>query len=314
MNPLATRRARTHRLFIPIIMLSLAALFVVALEATRDGGTFNRDTFRNSDSVSLEAAIKVGGDRPADLYLPTDYDAKSPVALLVNLHGYGGDAISQSSYTFLKSAADLRGVAYVAPDGLKDSAGSRFWNASSACCNFGGSQVSDVDYISDFIKEITSKAAIDKSRIYLFGHSNGHFMTYKFACSTKGVVAAIAGLAGAMDSDVTKCGNEPMNVLHIHGTSDATILFEGGDLVGNPYPSAQASVDQWAAINSCSAPQEKEFELLTSVQNAETTAISYTCKKGALELWRINGGVHTPSLDQEFALRTLDWLLTHRKK
>lgn len=313
MNPLATLRARTHRLFVPIIMLSLAGLFVVALEATRDDGAFNRDTFRNSDSISSEGAVEVGGERLAELYLPTDYDDQSPVALLVNLHGYGGDSASQSSYTFLQKAADLRGVAYIAPNGLPDTSGSRFWNASSACCNFGNSKVSDVDYISDLIKEISSKVSIDKSRIYLFGHSNGHFMSYKFACSTKGVVTAIAGLAGAMDSDVTKCGKEPMNVLHIHGTSDATILFEGGDLVGNPYPSTQASVDQWAVINSCSAPKETEFELLTSIQNAETTAISYTCKKGALTLWRINGGVHTPSLDQEFALRTLDWLLTHRK-
>lgn len=314
MKSLNTLRTSKHRLSVPIIMLSLAALFVVALEATRDDGAFNRDTFRNSDSVSSEAAVTVGGDRLADLYLPADYDGQSAVPLLVNLHGYGGDTISQSSYTFLQSAADLRGVAYIAPNGLPDSSGSRFWNASSACCNFGGSKVSDVDYLSELIKEISSKVSIDKSRIYLFGHSNGHFMSYKFACSTKGVVTAIAGLAGAMESDPTKCGKEPMSVLHIHGTSDATISYDGGNLVGNPYPSAQASVDQWASINSCSAPQEIEFELLTSVQNAETTAISYTCKKGALALWRINGGVHTPSLDQEFALRTLDWLLTHRKK
>jgi polyhydroxybutyrate depolymerase len=213
----------------------------------------------------------------------------------------------------LQAAADKRSVAYIAPNGLKDSAGSRFWNGSSACCNFGGSKVSDVDYINSIIEEISSKVSIDQSRIYLFGHSNGQFMSYKFACSTKGVVTAIAGLAGAMDSDPNACNKEPMNILHIHGTSDQTILYDGGNLLGNPYPSAQQSVDQWSAINSCVNPTESQFDLLQSMQGDESSAISYTCKKGAVELWRINGGVHVPILDEGFALRTLDWLLSHRK-
>jgi hypothetical protein len=49
------------------------------------------------------------------------------------------------------------------------------------------------------------------------------------------------------------------------------------------------------------------------MQGNETSQRVYTCGKASLELWRINGGVHVPLLDQEFALRTLDWLLTHRK-
>ncbi len=298
---------------VPILLFIAAIGFLFALELTRSDAEFDRDTFRASSNYSSEAAVVVGGDRPADLFLPTSYSKETPVPLLINLHGYTGESQSHSIYTFLQAAADKRNVAYIAPNGLKDSAGSRFWNGSSACCNFGGSKVSDVEYINSLIEEISSKVSIDQSRIYLFGHSNGHFMSYKFACSTKDVVTAIAGLAGAMDSDPNACNKEPMNILHIHGTGDLTILYDGGNLLGNPYPSAQQSINQWSAINSCTKPTESQFDLLQSMQGDDSSAISYTCKKGALELWRINGGVHVPVLDEGFALRILDWLLTHRK-
>ena len=298
---------------VPIIMLAMAALFIVALEFTRDDGAFNRDTFRNSANLSAGEAVVVGGERAASLFLPSSYTQDEPVPLLLDLHGYGGEGLSHGMYTFMQSAADLRGMAYVAPNGLQDSAGSRFWNASSACCNFGASQVSDVEYISDLIAEIASKVAIDTSRIYLFGHSNGHFMSYKFACSTKGVVTAIAGLAGAMDIDLTQCAKNPTNVLHIHGTNDSTIQYEGGALLGNNYPSAQTSVGYWAQLNACSAPTEKQIDLVQSMVGDETSQFAYTCEKGSVELWRINDGLHTPNLDQGFALCTIDWFLTHRK-
>lgn len=298
---------------IPLLMFSAGLIFLFILETTRSDAEFDRNTFRQSSNFSSESAVVVGGDRPADLFLPTNYAKEIPVPLLINLHGYTGDGQSQSRYTFLQSAAETRGVAYVAPEGLKDSAGSRFWNASSACCNFGGSKVSDVDYLNSLIEEISSKVSIDQSRIYLFGHSNGHFMSYKFACSTKGVVAAIAGLAGAMDSDPQVCAGEPMNVLHIHGTNDATISYEGGSLLGNPYPSAEQTVAQWAQINSCSKPVEGSIDLLKSMQGSETSQFTYTCTNKSLELWRINAGVHVPVLDEEFALRTLDWLLKYRR-
>jgi polyhydroxybutyrate depolymerase len=307
--PLALNKKKV----VPLLMFVAGLLFLAILEITRSQADYDRNTFRPTPEYSSESAVVVGGERPAQLILPTTYSEATPVPLLIDLHGFTGDGPSQSLFSFMQAAAESRGVAYVAPNGLLDSSGSRFWNASSACCNFGGSQVSDVDYIQSLIEEISSKVAIDKSRIYLFGHSNGHFMSYKFACSTEGVVTAISGLAGAMDIDPRTCNNKPMNVLHIHGTSDATISYEGGAILGNRYPSAEKSVAQWALVNSCTKPREAEFELLSSMQGPETSQITYACAKKSLELWRINGGVHVPILDEGFALKTLDWLLTHRK-
>ena len=117
--------ALSKKKLIPLLMFSAGLIFLFILETTRSDAEFDRNTFRQSSNFSSESAVGVGGDRPADLFLPSSYTEETPVPLLINLHGYTGDSQSQSTYTFLQSAAETRGVAYLAPEGLKDSAGSR---------------------------------------------------------------------------------------------------------------------------------------------------------------------------------------------
>ena len=271
----------------------------------------------SSIEFSNSSSFIVGGERPVNVNLPSGYSREVPAALLIDLHGYSGDSTSQTSFTLLITAAEKRGVIYAAPDGLLDSQGNQFWNASKACCNFNNNPVDDVAYIQSLIDEISSKVSIDSKRIYIFGHSNGHFMTYKFACSRPESVAAIAGLAGAMDSDVITCApNRAVNVLHIHGTSDATILYDGGSLFGNLYTSAASSVKKWAQIDKClTSPQVgAAFDLIRKFDGAETTPTIYSCPQTAVELWSINGGAHSPDVDESSALKIVDWFLAHPKK
>ena len=271
----------------------------------------------SSIEFSNSSSFIVGGERPVNVNLPSGYSREVPAALLIDLHGYSGDSTSQTSFTLLITAAEKRGVIYAAPDGLLDSQGNQFWNASKACCNFNNNPVDDVAYIQSLIDEISSKVSIDSKRIYIFGHSNGHFMTYKFACSRPESVAAIAGLAGAMDSDVITCApNRAVNVLHIHGTSDATILYDGGSLFGNLYTSAASSVKKWAQIDKClTSPQVgAAFDLIRNLDGAETTPTIYSCPQTAVELWSINGGAHSPDVDESSALKIVDWFLAHPKK
>jgi poly(3-hydroxybutyrate) depolymerase len=40
----------------------------------------------------------------------------------------------------------------------------------------------------------------------------------------------------------------PVQVLQIHGTDDTTIAYRGGEIRGNRYPGAFASVSRWAQL------------------------------------------------------------------
>ena len=293
------------------MLIAIAIVSIVSLEVFRSGAGAEFGEFENGAAYDFNSDITLNVDRPASLFLPLNYSAEKAVPLLINLHGYSGKSERHSSYTYLQMVAKERGVAYVAPDGTEDSLQNQFWNASTACCNFNEIAINDVAYLKTLIDEASEKVSIDPARIYLFGHSNGHFMSYKFACSTQGVVAAVAGLAGALDNS---CDAPPTNVLHIHGTADQTILYTGGELFEKTYSSVDETLARWQGTNSCTTTKEAPFDLLTSMTGNESTKRVYSCSKADLELWQINDGVHTPTLDKAFANQVIDWLLARKLK
>ena len=297
---LLTIKASRKILFKAIMIVALANL-VLLISALSD--EIGNKEFADKTSVVI------GADRPAELFLPISKPSNEPSGILLDLHGYGGNSMSQTSYTFLKQAALDAGLAYLAPDGTKDRSGTRFWNASDACCNFAKSNVDDVAYIDSLIDEMSDSYNLDKSRIYLFGHSNGHFMSYKYLCMSKNKVAAISGLAGSMDVDSTVCSGKSGNVLHIHGDSDGTISYAGGSIFAKRYQSVEDLMKGWSNNNQCSANSENKLDLISAMSGEETTSVAYTCSKGSLELWKINGGVHVPILDRGFADKVVSWLI-----
>ena len=297
---LPQRLGKSASVSIAILLLMLAG-FIYA----------NKPTATQSSSV-----FSVGGDRPTFVTLPTGYSKSNPAPLIIDLHGYMSTSVNHQRFAMMDSAAKKLGVIYVAPDGLPDTQGYQFWNASKACCNFYGSTVDDAAYLQSLITEISQKVSVDQNRIFVFGHSNGAFMAYKFACTYSNTVAAVAGLAGAMDSDATLCGaQKPVSVLELHGTSDEVINYSGGAIVGNSYTSALEGAQRWAATNGCAElpTTGNSFDLVPSLSGAETVPTIYSCSDAGVELWSIKGGAHGPIVDSNFSTSVLKWLLAHPK-
>jgi polyhydroxybutyrate depolymerase len=260
-----------------------------------------------------------GGDRPVRLELPLVYDCLKGGPLLVVLHGYTGTGPGTVEYFGLKAEAEKRGLLYLAPDGTKDGSGNQFWNATSACCNFAKTLIDDSAYLSKLIDEVQTEWNVDKKRVFVIGHSNGGFMAYRMACEHRTQISAIVSLAGAMTNDGANCpGGEEVSVLQIHGTADETIMFDGGSIIGNPYPSAKVSVLDWVTSNGCSPAEKKSTTLLdldANLTGNDTSQVSYTGCKNSTEVgfWTINGGVHTPKLSTSFATAVVDFFYAHPK-
>ncbi len=221
-----------------------------------------------STSVGAQSIDLGRGELPVTV--PANYDAGSPAPLIVLLHGYTSSGAGQDSYMGFSAIADTYGFLLVSPDGDKESGGdnNRFWNASSACCNFFQSDVDDSAYILDIINEVKAGFNVDSNRIYLIGHSNGGFMSYRAAYDHSETIAALASLAGASHVDIRPAPENPVHILQIHGTNDGTIAYEGADIAGNAYPSAKDTVAQWAEYNGCGA-QAADRELRDLVVDLE---------------------------------------------
>ena len=256
--------------------------------------------------------------RPYSEFVPSSYSSKSAAPLVIALHGYGSSGNQQETYMNFKAVAEQRGFILVSPDGTVDATGKQFWNATEVCCNFF-SDVDDDAYLISMLDDIETKYSIDRKRIYFFGHSNGGFMSYRMACKHSDRIAAIASLAGATFLNSSDCAaKDPVSVLQVHGTSDATILYNGGAILGKQYPSATASATQWATFNGCSnnsVLRADKLDLVNNIAGSETSISSWnSCRNGTeVELWTLDQGVHTPALSTTFAGRVYDFLASHPK-
>jgi polyhydroxybutyrate depolymerase len=299
---------------VAFIGLVFGALALVLAQTISSSGDFSFEQSSTALINERTSAIDLNDGRGSQLILPKDSSQEDKLPLLINLHGYTGTGASQSLYTHLEEAAVEAGIAYIAPTGTEDKQGSTFWNANSACCNFNDSDVDDVAFLDALITKSSQVANIDPERIYLFGHSNGAFMSYAYLCSGATKVAAIAGLAGAMNVDPKLCKSQPSNILHIHGEKDETILYDGGSLFGSRYTSTQSTIDQWSAINDCRKGKDSDMDLIESMSGVDTVKVSYRCTQGSLELWRMPQGKHSPVLDLDFARNVLTWLMANTRE
>jgi polyhydroxybutyrate depolymerase len=239
---------------------------------------------------------------PDPIVMPQVLSGRRPFLLF--LHGLGGSGEQLAQRLELRAFAELRGFSYMAPDGMLDYAGRRFWNASPSCCNFDGLAVDHVAMVRDWILEAVKRPGVDPARVYVVGYSNGGFMAYRAACELGDLIRGIVSIAGAGPNDTATC--KPMralSVVEIHGDADPIVAFDGGYLFADrsrpKHPSAEKSLLHWAKYDGCSEPfaSVRTLDIDPRTPGAETEVFAYPgCGKNHVELWRIHGGDHSSGI------------------
>ncbi|HYD48749.1 MAG TPA: alpha/beta hydrolase-fold protein, partial [Terriglobales bacterium] len=182
---------------------------------------------RRVPSATPPLSIGAAQQRPAAVVLPEDYDITKQYPLVILLHGFGVSGSIQDFLLQLSARTTSHQFILVLPDGTRNSADQRFWDATPECCNFTGAPVDDVGYLAALIEEASEIYAVDRSRVRLTGHSNGGYMSYRYICEHPIRVDRIAVLAGSTFIDAADCDDpEPVDILHMHGTNDQTILYD----------------------------------------------------------------------------------------
>lgn len=259
----------------------------------------------------------LGGARPVTPFVPTSYCAGTPVPLVILLHGYSVNGAVQELYFQLQPFAEEYGFIYLHPDGTVENStdANRFWNATDVCCNFYGSDVDDVAYLSGLISEAKQRYTIDPKRVYFVGHSNGGFMSYRMACELADQIAAIAPLAGSMWGDAAQCDpSAPVSVLDLQGTADTSVPFEGE----SGAPGQVERLARWRALDGCAdtpgAVESKDYDRGVPGDETEVSSWSSGCAAGTEVVgWKMNGSTHTPSLSPEARRTMIEFLLAHPK-
>ena len=230
----------------------------------------------------------------------------------------------QSAYVPLQARVNADGFALLLPNGTLDGAGNRFWNPTDRCCEGGKTGEDDVAYLTELVAE--ARKGRHFGPVYFFGYSNGGFMAHHMACKGLPGLRAVASLAGTSYVEDSSCdGAPPVSVLHIHGTADGVIRFEGdesqpdskGDGERAFYAGAQDMVTRWSRRAGCDWPDDPQpyatLDLDQYVVGAETQAfrVELGCAEGVtIELWTGSGSGHAPGYGEAFVGALVGWLLS----
>ncbi len=202
---------------------------------------FSKDTCGSSDNA--QTISHDGEDRAYELYVPDSYDGTSAVPMLFNFHGFGGNANEYMDYADMRTLAESETFILVYPQGTCLN-GSSHWNPSLPGDD-NKSEADDLGFIETLINELTSAYSIDTTRIYACGYSNGGMFAYGLANYKSEMIAAVASVSGTC-LDFNSPTSHPMPVLHLHGTSDGVIPYDGS----SDYNSAQSVLDYWIGFNN----------------------------------------------------------------
>ncbi|MEW6271596.1 MAG: PQQ-binding-like beta-propeller repeat protein [Thermodesulfobacteriota bacterium] len=259
-----------------------------------------------------------GEERPVPVFVPSTYDGSFAMPLVLLLHSYsitGSFAVAAFGF---EAVAEERGFLLAVPEGLRDSRGYPYWNATGGCCDFDRSGVDDSGYLRRVIEDVQARWNVDRRRIFTIGVSNGGFMGHRMACDHADLVAGIVSIAGATHLDPALCRpRDAVHILHVHGTADSVIAFEGGTFTG-PYPSAPETVRRWVELNGCGdAEPGPALDADSFASGAETRVTLYRrgCRPGGtVELWEMVGADHYFFPTEEFKRVVVDWFFAHPKE
>lgn len=257
----------------------------------REGKREKNESRRGDDSMITRTLLVGGLERVYHLYVPERVRGTS-APLVIAFHGGGGNALSFARRIGLQQMADRHGYIVAAPEGVGRGGRGGSWNAGSADPSGYAEEarVDDLGFVTALIADASSLAPVNPARVYAMGLSKGGMMAYHAACALPGRFAAIAAVASTMSTQYCTAP-AGVSLLHIHGTADENVPWEGGrgaqtggDTV---WPGVERGIAIWTRANQCSAMP------LPQPVTQDTTCQSTRCGTGeTVEICRVQGGGH----------------------
>jgi poly(3-hydroxybutyrate) depolymerase len=202
-------------------------------------------------------------NRTFKYYIPIGFTNSTEVPLLFSFHGLGSSGLAQIDLTKFNALADAEGFIAVFPDSTALDPNDSRWSGCMTANNWTlpgltGSNimwncgaingtpiaplqycagVDDVGFTADIVDWFEANYAINASRIYATGMSNGAMFSYYLAFNLAGVFAGIGPVTGPMDLNLgwnATTTPAPTTVIAIRSPTDP-IIPEAGQCGPPPF-------------------------------------------------------------------------------
>ncbi len=151
--------------------------------------------------------LGLGGDRDGLLYIPSSYRPRTPIPLVVMLHGASRNGQAME-YTF--SLAEELGVIVVAPDSR-----GRTWDV--ILVDFGP----DVRFIDAALKYVFARCTVDPKRLVLGGFSDGASYALSLGLANGDLFSHLVAFSPGFIATAPRHGKP--RIFMSHGTEDAVL-------------------------------------------------------------------------------------------
>lgn len=206
-------------------LLFIACFISFALTA----GCASAAPARDRADGTAETLTVMAGRQARDLILYMPGEARGPVPLVMVFHGGGGGAEWMASksrkLTRIFNEAGYA-VAYMNGSSRRDGEKLRTWNAAHCCVYAQRKNIDEAAYIDAATDALDRKIGIDRTRIFLVGHSNGAMLSYRVAGQMKDAPRAIAPISGAIFADQPGIPART-SIFMYHAKDDEVLSYSG---------------------------------------------------------------------------------------
>lgn len=194
----------------------------------------------------LEAPCPLGDSHYVALP-PPDWDGRQPLKLAVFLHGYHQPASEVLADPKLAPAVNERGLLFVIPDTPGDD-----WSVPGAPQH----DRDDIGYLKRVIADVHRRFPVDDRDMTGIGFSLGASFLWNVACQDPTMFKHYIAFSGAFwRPHPEQCAPGPVDLIHIHGTTDQTVPMHGRALRGGAYRQGDAieGIAFWRRTKQCEA-------------------------------------------------------------
>jgi polyhydroxybutyrate depolymerase len=207
-------------------------------------------------------------NRTFEYYIPSTYNNSTAVPLLFSFHGLGSTGDQQRDLTKFDQLAEQEGFIAVFPNAtnltregnpcnatLPPLGGAEIqWNLGAGSLQYCAG-VDDVGFVANMVDWFETNYAINTSRIYSTGMSDGALFSYLLAFNLTGTFAGIAPVCAPMPWGFANLTTTPITVILMHGTNDPILSYYGyGGLGGNVTLSVNETITFWCGIDNITTP------------------------------------------------------------
>ena len=190
------------------MLISAIALAAIAANGAQACG-------RDTDCV-------IGG-RSYRIAFPEGHDGTTPIGAIVFSHGYRGTANGVMRNKALTALADEFGVALIAAQ-----AAGPDWNIPGAPDHHELEGIDELAYFDALIADVTTRFAIDRTRLVASGFSSGAMMVWHLACYRGAAFKGFVPMSGTFWEPVPEtCPSGAVNLIHYHGREDPVVPLTG---------------------------------------------------------------------------------------